>query len=232
MHWVRRVIDRGSDHRRLPFLAIAVAVLVALPVAALGHQPNEDQRLWTCVGGQPNQNGNCWLHHHSLPVTWRNTLPVAWNPAARAGAAVWDRTDGHQFDFQENANSANIVKAAATSSCVAGWIGCTTWWGNAAHITQFQIVFKSGVAWDLNPGVPPGAGLISLHGVAAHEFGHALGLGDAADVPPFKRQTMDGANSFDAQSLEFFDKKGRCQIYGHTHGWWGGCANFGGVEPF
>ena len=31
-----------------------------------------------------------------------------------------------------------------------------------------------------------------------------------------------------ARTIEYYDKKGRCQIYGHSHFWWGGCSSYGG----
>ncbi|MCH7670362.1 MAG: hypothetical protein IIC71_14340 [Acidobacteria bacterium] len=55
--------------------------------------------------------------------------------------------------------------------------------------------------------------------VSAQEFGHYLRLGHS-DISwvPMSKSAFQGA-----VSLSGPDRAGRCQIYGHAHGWWGGC---------
>ena len=55
--------------------------------------------------------------------------------------------------------------------------------------------------------------------VSAQEFGHYLRLGHS-DI---SWATMSKSAFQGAVSLSGPDRVGRCQIYGHAHGWWRGC---------
>jgi hypothetical protein len=59
--------------------------------------------------------------------------------------------------------------------------------------------------------------------VAAHGFGHYLGLGHSKswfDVPTMQPTVQSGMHT-----LHAFDRHGRCQVYGHALGLWGGCSH-------
>lgn len=95
------------------------------------------------------------------------------------------------------------------------------------HSSGCTITFRIGPSWNLDPNDTSISGLVDLAGASAHEFGHCLGAGHSASA----LATMGGASiqgSTDGRSIHWWDKRGRCQIYGHAHGYWGGCANFGG----
>ncbi len=55
--------------------------------------------------------------------------------------------------------------------------------------------------------------------MAAHEFGHYLGLGHSVKT----YATMSPTVPTHATSLAYEDRVGRCMVYEHAHGWWGGC---------
>ena len=55
--------------------------------------------------------------------------------------------------------------------------------------------------------------------VAALEFGRYLRLGHSARSTATMKVPAHGS----AVTLASYDKRGRCQVYGHAHGYWGGC---------
>lgn len=164
-------------------------------------------------------------------------LPRPTHPTVRAdiryGIRRWDRTNSHEFDFKELAygsSGAILVYWKIRDPCGNN--------DNRAcfdpvllsndHISDSTSVleFESDRDWHFGSSSPTPSGKGDLRGLAAHEAGHAAGLGHGDGT----FETMvDQVVSIGARSLNYYDKKGRCQINGHSHGQWGGgCGSYGG----
>ena len=77
----------------------------------------------------------------------------------------------------------------------------------------WRIRFYSGWTWADGPGVGIGAGTVDLQGVAAHEYGHALGLGHTT-VPGSTMLASVTGNAVAQRSIESDDSDGIQAIYG------------------
>lgn len=138
----------------------------------------------------------------------------AWLTPVTQGYGAWDETNGHQFDFisdtTDTSNNANVYVTSATICGSPTKVGCTLAGASSSHhIVEGSalIQFKSTVDASLRDDV------------AAHEFGHYLGVGHS-DV---SSATMWPTIAASQSTLSSADQLGRCQIYGHSHAYWGGC---------
>src|ERR1017187_3747671 len=128
-----------------------------------------------------------WVDHTTLTVAFvADTSVAGWTPAlldeARAGMHAWD-TNGAGIALREiaNADSADITVRWAVTVHDSGQVGTTALsWGSdgALHAAAISLALRR------NPDsvVVPAAVRVR---VAAHEFGHALGLphsDDASDI--------------------------------------------------
>lgn len=166
----------------------------------------------------PPSTANCFKHHSYANArfffedsVWQNGFTAG----LTTGYSTWDRTNGHQFDFirelSDTSTNANVrVVPASTTICgKATMIGCTSFGFSGSHISEGSalIQFKDSISQAY------------LDDVAAHEFGHYLGLGHSIK----SYATMHSPVPSGATSLSYEDRVGRCMVYGHAHGWWGGC---------
>jgi hypothetical protein len=102
--------------------------------------------------------------------------------ALRAGADVWlQQANAFQFVYggisAQTANtfdSVNLVVFRNASSGSA--IATTYWWSSGGRIVDADIVFWDG-AFRFFAGTTGCSGGFYIEDIAAHEFGHALGLG-------------------------------------------------------
>ncbi len=106
--------------------------------------------------------------------------------AVRAGASVWSEQSQASFAFSygglstqtTNTNDGvNLVVFRNTSSGSA--IATTYWWSNSSGIIDADIVFWD-AAYRFFGGTTGCTGGFYIEDIAAHEFGHALGLGHSA----------------------------------------------------
>lgn len=208
---------------------LSALLLIALPSPAFAHLPSAVSFTYTCTGGEgtSSTNGVCWVRHSNANADWfpYGSPPTDVVARWRNGAAAWDQTNGHQFNYVErNDSSSSPAYWFPGDPCGnSNFVAC-------AYITysNYFIVenssyteFESDLYWYTGTGAPfPGQ--IDLWSLASHEFGHLVGLGHSAN----SSQTMYGTiatASTHARSLEAGDRLGRCEIYGHSDGYWGGC---------
>jgi matrixin len=111
-------------------------------------------------------------------------LPVAAiDPAVRAGADVWSQQTNASFSFAYSGDStqtstgydgSNLVVFRNASSGSA--IATTYWWSTGSGLVDADIVFWDG-AFTFFTGTTGCSAGFYIEDIAAHEFGHALGLG-------------------------------------------------------
>jgi hypothetical protein len=160
-----------------------IAGLVAATVAAA-----------TLLAGDPAAfalNGPRWPQPQTPYVVNAANLDLAGDAAdaaVRAGAAVWQQQSAaFQFAYAGSSTLAvagndaiNLVVFRNASSGSA--IATTYWWSSGSRIIDADIVF-----WDAafrffagSSGCDRG---FYIEDIAAHEFGHALGLGHSTSAP-------------------------------------------------
>jgi len=183
-------------------------------------------------GGESYKDGNCFQHYSYANETWRfgSSTPSGWKSAIRAGVSEWDKTDGHEFDWIEYLGTSYVEVVNGVICGNANAIGCASnGYGSGNHSTKCKVEFKSTTAWNLDPTATSFPNKWDLAGVAAQEFGHCTGLGHSSNA----FATMGGASAYESTAMRhiaYYDKKGRCQIYGHAHHYWGGCGSYGGTS--
>jgi len=112
----------------------------------------------------------------SATYKYHSSLPINWQSGTNYGANVWTNVSSSNWVWSYNSSSGSVVrlgpidginnKAAAVTYYFI--IGTTT-------IVGFELKYDSAETWYTGSGTPS-AGQVDLRSVAAHEFGHALGL--------------------------------------------------------
>jgi matrixin len=192
-------------------LRMRVAISAALLAAAILSSP----RL-----GAYTLAGASW----SLPqATYRiNTanldLPGASvENAVRSGAEVWaQQTGAFQFIYggpssqTTNTNDGvNLIMFRNASSGSA--IATTYWWSSGGRIVDADIVFWDG-GFQFFAGSSGCSGGFYIEDIAAHEFGHALGLGHSASTSATMYPSVSTCNTQN-RTLDSDDIAGAIALY-------------------
>ncbi len=113
----------------------------------------------------------------SATYYYATNLPVAFQGPTDRGANVWTDVPTSSWIFVKFVNSSNRVEWVAIDG--PGNIAARTYRvvsGVPPYIVQFTIQYDSAENWYTGTGTPGGT-QVDAQSVAAHEFGHALGLG-------------------------------------------------------
>ncbi len=215
---------QGRD-RPLLVLTLIVALSTVSPSIAMAHDPSVGGDGWgpysfTCAHGESPSVGHCFKHHSYANArfffedsVWQN----GFTSGITLGYSAWDRTNGHQFDFirqlSDTSTNAN-VRVVPASTIICGdpaADGCTGYTFSGSHISEGSALIE------FTDDVPASR----LDDLAAHEFGHYLGLGHSVE----SYTTMNPGAPAGGVTLAYEDRVGRCMVYGHAHGWWGGCVH-------
>ncbi|MCB0217319.1 MAG: matrixin family metalloprotease [Chloroflexi bacterium] len=104
-----------------------------------------------------------------------HTLTSSWRGVADFGAQQWDLVSPSPWDWVSNPSSNNDIYTGRIDGR-GRTLAVTYTYYQGSTITRSTIKFDSSERWYLGSGNPAG-NQVDGRSVAAHEFGHALGLG-------------------------------------------------------
>lgn len=201
----------------------------AVPSLAQAHYPSKHGYRWTCLSGDDGFNGRCYYHHANADAVWAFAQLPSANPEAaiRQGAADWDGTFSHEFNYVYGAGSVTVYWDGDDPCGNASFAGCAvvTYVIADQHIVESEtwIELESDIGWNATISGTVAPNQLDLWSGAAHEFGHVVGVGHSTNSYATMYPVLsvgDGSH----RVLHTDDRTGRCQVYGHAHGYWGGCG--------
>ena len=107
----------------------------------------------------------------------KHTLSTAWQSVAWNGAVQWNNVTPSNFTWSPTNSWSNVNDVYMASIDGAGNIlGATTVYYTFGIIWQINMRFDTAENWYTGMGTP-GSNQVDAWSVAAHEFGHAVGIG-------------------------------------------------------
>jgi hypothetical protein len=169
-------------------------------------------------------NGAAWAQQpvpYSINTTNLDLPESAVEPAVQAGADVWSTQTNAAMRFTYTGRSAqtttgydglNLVVFRNASSGSA--IATTYYWSSGGRLVDADIVFWD-AAFRFFSGNSGCAGGFYIEDIAAHEFGHALGLGHSALTAATMYPSTSSCNA-NNRSLDGDDIAGVLALYPPT----------------
>jgi len=166
-------------------------------------------------------SGPVWAQRpivYSVNPTNLDLPTTAIDPAVRAGADVWATQSTASVSFSFAGDSAqtttgydglNLVVFRNASSGSA--IATTYWWSSGSNIIDADVVFWDG-AFRFYAGSTGCSGGFYIEDIAAHEFGHVLGLGHSA-LPSATMYPSTAACDMRNRTLDPDDIAGATALY-------------------
>ncbi len=216
----------------LAFVALLGGTFLMFPGIVLAYVLNGES-LPIIRSGNGYQRDFRIRNDFSDPSANNNTVEEAMFPGAVGaplavwrGANAWNSQNGNaarnfDFDYQglstTSTGNENVVQGGYAGS---GCGGSTLAFAELPSSNGWRIRFcEAAWIWSDGPGNPSG-GQTDIRGVAAHEFGHVLGMGHSNATCGFSctgRPTMCAGicfNGVDERSIEADDQAGLEDIYG------------------
>lgn len=153
----------------------------------------------------------------SNSVTYdKHLLSTAWASAVWAGAYQWNAVTTSPFAWTAGDSGSNDVYLAYIDGAY-GTYAVTYPYYTGSTYTSFVINFDTGETWYTGGGIPSSSQLDAI-GVAAHEFGHGLGLNHSqwTNCVTNPKPTMCATYGYgrsDWRSLESDDRNGLTYLY-------------------
>lgn len=110
-------------------------------------------------------------------ATWKygSSLPSSFQDGTSFGAYAWTSIGSSSWTYTYNSGSSNEVRYVNIDGG-SGKLAETSYWVDGqGYITQFLIEYDNQENWYTGSSTPGGS-QIDLRSIAAHEFGHTLGL--------------------------------------------------------
>lgn len=155
----------------------------------------------------------------NTPTYDQHTLGSAWKTAVWNGATRWNNVTSSPFAWSRTDSSVNqndVFRGSIDGS--GGTLAVTTVTSLFGLITWINMEFDTAESWYTGTGTP-GASQFDAYSVAAHEFGHALGLdhtnlscSGSTSTRPTMCATYSAGQTY-ARSLHSDDQNGLNAIY-------------------